>query len=348
MSLPVCHVAQRFKKHLEVAFFLVAIFVRCTLFIFASLSTVVVLVLVLFCWLHSPRYCRWGFFVCASAVSTSCLSVRSFLLPFSAMALRLSWLLCVWLLVLAHTPLGMPAFPPKGKGSQHSWGGNSYRYGRGQYYGQGSSGSSGYGNFGQNQYVNDRLDHIQCLVEEAVKQQKKSKKQRRASSYSSSSSSGSRRRRKGDRKKKGKKSKKDRSRSNDNSKGQASSAGIAEEERKELLELRRQAEVRRIRDEVVAEMGAKPKDVLDEKVLTPKTRRVVAAEARLHTQEGIVQVVDHEAGSWQEVAEQLSSQALPAVKNLLRQLRPNDDKAIPRGKAEVVREVVAELQRKLE
>lgn len=205
-----------------------------------------------------------GFFVCASAVSTSCLSVRSFLLPFSTMALRLSWLLCVWLLALAHTPLGMPAFPAKGKGSQHSWGGNSCRYGRGQYYGQGSSGSSGYGNFGQNQYVNDRLDHIQCLVEEAVKQQKKSKKQRHASSYSSSSSSGSRRRRKGDRKKKGKKSKKDRSRSNDNSKGQASSAGIAEEERKELLELRRQAEVRRIRDEVVAEMVAKPKDVLDE------------------------------------------------------------------------------------
>lgn len=61
-----------------------------------------------------------------------------------------------------------------------------------------------------------------------------------------------------------------------------------------------------------------------------------------------MQVVDHEAGSWQEVAEQLSSQALLAVKNLLRQLRPNDDKAIPRGKAEVVREVVAELQRKLE
>lgn len=57
---------------------------------------------------------------------------------------------------------------------------------------------------GQNQYVNDRLDHIQCLVEEAVKQQKKSKKQRRASSYSSSSSSGSRRRRKGDRKRRGK------------------------------------------------------------------------------------------------------------------------------------------------
>lgn len=110
-----------------------------------------------------------------------------------------------------------------------------------------------------------------------------------------------------------------------------------------MLELRRQAEVRRIRDEVVAEMGAKPKDVLDEKVLTPKTRRIVAAEARL-----LVQVVDYEAGSWQEVAEQLSSQALPAVKNLLRQRRPNDDKAIPRGKAEVVREVVAELQRKLE
>lgn len=72
-----------------------------------------------------------------------------------------------------------------------------------------------------------------------------------------------------------------------------------------MLELRRQAEVRRIRDEVVAEMGAKPKDVLDEKVLTPKTRRIVAAEARL-----LVQVVDYEAGSWQEVAEQLSSKKL--------------------------------------
>ena len=180
-----------------------------------------------------------------------------------------------------------------------------------------------------------------------LKKQKKHKKHRHGSSYSSSSSSSTGRKRRGDRK--NKKSKKDRSRSNDRNKSQASNLGVSEEERRELHELRRQAEIRRIRDEVAADLTGK-KEYPEEKVqsLTPKTRKVVAAEARLLTGDGVVQIVKEDAGTWQEVAEQLTAQALPTTKNLLRQLRGNDEKPIPRGKAEVVRDIMAELQRKLE
>ena len=48
------------------------------------------------------------------------------------------------------------------------------------------------------------------------------------------------------------------------------------------------------------------------------------------------------------MAEQISAQALPDMKNFLRQLRRDDDRPIPRGKAEVSREVMAELQKRLD
>ena len=117
----------------------------------------------------------------------------------------------------------------------------------------------------------------------------------------------------------------------DRNKSQASNPGVSEEERREI---------RRIRDEVAADLTGK-KDHPEEKVhsLTPKTRKVVAAEARLLTADGVVQIVKEDAGTWQEVAEQLSAQALPTTKNLLRRPWGNDEKSIPRGKAEVVRDI---------
>ena len=42
-----------------------------------------------------------------------------------------------------------------------------------------------------------------------------------------------------------------------------------------------------------------------------------------------------------------SSQGLPAVRSLLKQLRPEGEKPTPRGKPNAVRDVLAELQHKL-
>lgn len=259
------------------------------------------------------------------------------------------WLVCAWLLSLPWVPGAMVyGQPGKGKGPHQSW--NSYRCGRSYGYNQNQN---SYGRAGQGPpMVHERLDHIQALVAGALKKQKK--KQRHGSSYSSSDSSSSKHA--GGKKKKKKaqrKSRKDRSRSYDQkARSRASgSAGMTEEDKRELHELRRQAEMRRIREEVAAEIAeAKKSDVDEDKVpvLSPKSKKIITAEARLLTKDGVVQIVKEDASSWKEVAEQISAQALPDMKNLLRQLRRDDDRPIPRGKADVSREVLAELQKRLD
>lgn len=259
------------------------------------------------------------------------------------------WLVCAWLLSLPWAPNAMVyGQPGKGKGSHQSWG--SYSYGRSHGYNQYQN---SYGRAGPSPPVlHERLDHIQALVEGVLK--KKKKKQRHGSSYSpSDSSSSSRKHAGGKKKKKIRKSKKDRSRSNDQKARShaCGSTGMTEEDKRELHELRRQAEMRRIRDEVAAEFAeAKKSEVEDDKVpaFSPKTKKIITAEARLLTKDGVVQVVKEDASSWKEVAEQISAQALPDMKNFLRQLRRDDDRPIPRGKAEVSREVMAELQKRLD
>ena len=69
------------------------------------------------------------------------------------------------------------------------------------------------------------------------------------------------------------KSKKDRSQSHGSDKATATTQGLEEDERKELRELRHQAEIRRVRDEVLAEAAAKPRKP-DKQAVSPKTRKI--------------------------------------------------------------------------
>lgn len=247
-----------------------------------------------------------------------------------------------WLVLLTQWLVtgGMPnSFANKPRGYQSGWGGYSRHGKTGQSHGYGS-----YGYYGQG--MHDRLDRIEGMVEEAMR--KKSKKHRKASTSSSSSSDSGAKRRK-DKKKRSKKSKKDRSRSHGSDKAAASNPGLEEDERKELRELRRQAEIRRIRDEVLAEAAVKPSEPQPQgEVLSPKSRKIIAAESRVLASDQVVQLVPDDVRSWKDVVDHLSSQNLPTVKQLLKQLRPDGEKPVPRSRPDTVRDVVAELQQKLQ
>ncbi|CAE7483738.1 unnamed protein product [Symbiodinium necroappetens] len=150
------------------------------------------------------------------------------------------------------------------------------------------------------------------------------------------------------RKSKKAKVKKEKRRREENSR--AVSPGLDSAEKKELQDFRRQAELEKLRAEIRASLeGSAPPEKLPQKeapstpkpgrssstkdVLTPKTSRLVGAEARLFQDGGVKQLVGNSCSSWQQVSEELATHSLPDIKCLLKQLRPDEN--IPRSKAEV-------------
>ena len=200
---------------------------------------------------------------------------------------------------------------------------------------------------------------MDILIEEvrglASLHRKSKKSKARASSSGSSSSPSESPQAK--RKSKKAKVKKEKRRREENSR--AVSPGLDSAEKKELQDFRRQAELEKLRAEIRASLeGSAPPEKLPQKeapstpkpgrssstkdVLTPKTSRLVGAEARLFQDGGVKQLVGNSCSSWQQVSEELATHSLPDIKCLLKQLRPDEN--IPRSKAEVLREVTAVLQ----
>ena len=128
--------------------------------------------------------------------------------------------------------------------------------------------------------------------------------------------------------------------------------GLTDAERKELQDFRREAEIQTVREEVMSSLagrdnGSGHKRKKEEKVLplTPKTLRAVRAEAVISGSDGSIKpMLSQDAATWEQVSTELQGHALPDVKKLLVRLRGEGGPPTPRGRADVVNEVLAELQ----
>jgi hypothetical protein len=189
-------------------------------------------------------------------------------------------------------------------------------------------------------------------VEEAVKGKKKKKRSKKKSSSSSSSSSSPN-------DKKARKQKRDKKSKSEPRRSEGSSGTLSAEEKMELLEFRRQAEMDKLRAEVRAAVEAEraapghkassPKLPRTDRTssadpLTPKTCRVIVAESKIFQENGVKQLLSDPSScsSWQNVSDQLSALPVAEVKALLKQFCPNEQ--LPRSRQEIVRDVVAQLQ----
>ena len=114
------------------------------------------------------------------------------------------------------------------------------------------------------------------------------------------------------------------------------------------MAFRRRAEIEKIRAEVTASMVVRSPSshckgrANSKQAFTPKTRKLVLAQTCVFDKDGQVQSLVPVPQSWEQVAEQLSGHPLPLVKQLLQQINP--DSTVPRGRNEVVKLVMAELQ----
>ena len=233
--------------------------------------------------------------------------------------------LLFFLLVCSHGFCGKP----------QQWGGS---------YGKGSASSSRWGRWNQQDSWGSRAyggqdRELVVRVETGEhdkkrrKRSKKEKKRRKSSSSDSSGSSSSSSEKK--KKKKG-------------SKKTSNSAALSNSDLEELRAFRRREEIEKIRAEVAASMVVHSPSSHDKgctnpkQVLTPKTKKLVLAQTRVFDKGGQVQSLVPMPESWEQVAEQLSGHPLPLVKQLLQQINP--DSTVPRGKNEVVKLVMAELQ----
>ena len=265
---------------------------------------------------------------CSPCPVVSCLLA----VPF-AMACYL-WLLLVAVFV---SPV-LSMYPSRSRKQTHGW------RDRGGYGGwQGSQDRSG---------LHGRLDKLEMLVEEAVKGKKKKKRSKKKSSSSSSPSSSPN-------DKKARKQKRDKKSKSEPRRSEGSSGTLSAEEKKELLEFRRQAEMDKLRAEVRAAVEAEraapghkassPKLPRTDRTssadpLTPKTCRVIVAESKIFQENGVKQLLSDPSScsSWQNVSDQLSALPVAEVKALLKQFCPNEQ--LPRSRQEIVRDVVAQLQ----
>ncbi|CAE7295193.1 unnamed protein product, partial [Symbiodinium sp. CCMP2456] len=163
---------------------------------------------------------------------------------------------------------------------------------------------------------------------DSSKKKKKSKKRRHSSHDSSSSehdSSSSSDAKRSHQKETRKKNRKDR-------RSQGSSR-LAPSEMEELQEFRRQAEIKKVAEEVKATLnesgspdggkvpgkgiGAIPKH------LTPKSKNGIAAEARIFKQDGVHSLIS-DVSTWDDVHGQLTGNPLPDLKALHKQLCDGD------------------------
>ena len=244
----------------------------------------------------------------------------------------------LWLLLLAAfvSPV-LSMYPSRSRKQTHGW------RDRGGYGGwQSSQDRSG---------LHGRLDKLEMLVEEAVKGKKKKRSKKKTSSSSSSSPSPS--------DKKARKQKREQRRRSEPHRSEGSSGTLSAEEKKELLEFRRQAEMDKLRAEVRAAVEAEraapghtagsPKLPRTDRTssadpLTPKTCRVIVAESKIFQENGVKQLLGDPSScsSWQKVSDQLSALPVADVKALLKQFCPSEQ--LPRSRQDIVRDVVAQLQ----
>ena len=240
-------------------------------------------------------------------------------------------------------------------------------------YGGGGQDSRGYGRADWRQPHDtdrrlDRLERLELLHLEARddhrgdgkhkkdKKKKKGKKHTRDSSSSTSSSSSSSGRDKKKKRKKDKKRDRSRDRRKDKKGRREDAAEPSAGEMAELQEFRRQAEVLRIRQEVqdaVATQGVQvsggtrgtprtppPKDRQPER-LTPKTAKLVVAEARVLSNGECRSLVAPGPATWAEVKQQLYAHPVADIKPLYAQLRP--DGPVPRAREQIVEGIMETL-----
>ena len=116
------------------------------------------------------------------------------------------------------------------------------------------------------------------------------------------------------------------------------------DEAEELREFRRQAEIQKIRDEVLRSMPSQPSKTKLDKVeadkgvegesFTPKTKTLLQAQSRILTPEGVCKRI------WEDVYVQLNSSLAADIKTLCGQLCAQT----PRTKGECISKIVDALQ----
>ena len=136
--------------------------------------------------------------------------------------------------------------------------------------------------------------------------------------------------------------------------GSAGQPGLTEPERAELQELRRQAEILKIRREVQAEAdqpghGAGPPRAAPEQrptaapeALTPKTKKLVKSETRIFSGGGCQNMVGDDAGTWADVRAQLQAHSIVEVRRLYTQVIPDGE--VPRTREQMALKLVQVLQ----
>lgn len=184
----------------------------------------------------------------------------------------------------------------------------------------------------------------------AKKGRKKDKKKRARSSSSSSSSSTS----SSCRKHKGRKSSKKKERKDKKDSRKDSAPVLSSAELEELRAFRRQAELDKVRQEVLSSLDSgtrgtgapsRPEEAAVSTIsLTPKSKKCMLAQTRVLGDSGsVVALVSSDVQGWDQVHEQLESHPPPLVKKLLGQLQ-GGDAPIPRLKADAVKQIIALLQ----
>ena len=250
------------------------------------------------------------------------------------MAMLRSWLWCLVWLALLHAVF---AGPP-GQGRHHTGYGSSSSKGR--------WGQSGHWNWQQSQPHYPHPTEVVVRVEDGKKSKKdKAKKKKKRSTSTSSSKSDST-----DSRAKSKR------RSNGKRKAPEGAHILGQKDIEELQQFRRQAEIQKIRNEVLASIPsgpgassksaptAKPDEMPGDttaEALSPKTKKVVLAQSRILGQDSVSKrLLTDEVVSWVDVKAQLSGQSAQDVKSLCAQICEH----APRNKGDCITKIMEQLQ----
>jgi hypothetical protein len=176
------------------------------------------------------------------------------------------------------------------------------------------------------------------------KKDKAKKKKKRSTSTSSSKSDSTDSRAKSKRRSKGKR------------KAPEGAHILGQKDIEELQQFRRQAEIQKIRNEVLASIPsgpgassksaptAKPDEMPGDttaEALSPKTKKVVLAQSRILGQDSVSKrLLTDEVVSWVDVKAQLSGQSAQDVKSLCAQICEH----APRNKGDCITKIMAQLQ----
>ena len=146
-------------------------------------------------------------------------------------------------------------------------------------------------------------------------------------------------------------SRRDKRRSKVKRKASQSGHRLEQKDVEELQQFCRQAEIQKLREEVLASMpsmpgksakqaqpASEPVDTVAE-VLSPKTKKVVLAQSRILTQDSVSKRL-LEVTSWVDVTAQLSTQSAPDIKSLCAQICEH----VPRNKSDCIVKIMDQLQ----